>query len=137
MNHTQPNYLWLSILMGFALLFMASVPAQQTGDWIAPKEADKIKNPVEENAEGTVVGQKLYNNMCVVCHGSKGKGDGAAGVYLKPKPTNLTTSKVQEQTDGAIYWKITQGRAPMASYKGLLNEEQRWQLVNYMRKLAK
>lgn len=137
MNHSHSNYLRISILMGFAILLIASIPIQQKGDWKAPKEADAIKNPLREKNDAALEGQKLYTNMCVICHGKKGKGDGAAGVNLNPRPTNLITSKVQEQTDGAIYWKITEGRAPMASYKSILTEEQRWQLVNYMRKLAK
>jgi len=44
---------------------------------------------------------------------------------------------VQNQSDGAIYWKITNGNPPMASYKETLTEEQRWQLVNYIRELKR
>ena len=82
-------------------------------------------------------GKKLYNQMCAVCHGAKGKGDGVAGAALNPKPTNFTSASVQAQTDGAIFWKITEGRSPMASYKTILKEEQRWQLVNYLRTFKK
>ena len=39
--------------------------------------------------------------------------------------------------DGAIFWKITNGRPPMASYKLALKDSQRWQLVNYIRELGK
>ncbi|NDP22118.1 MAG: cytochrome c [Paludibacter sp.] len=123
--------------MGFAFLLIASIPIQQKEHWEAPKEADLIKNPFRDNPGATLAGQKLYTNMCVVCHGNKGKGDGTAGVYLKPRPTNLISTKTQEHSDGAIYWKITEGKAPMPSHKSLLTEEQRWQLVNYIRKLAK
>ena len=55
---------------------------------------------------------------------------------LKPRPGNFTKDAVQLQTDGAIYWKMTEGRAPMASYKTALTEQQRWQLVNYIRQLG-
>ncbi len=137
MNRTKSNYLKISILIGFSFLLIATIPIQQKGDWKAPKEADALKNPFKENSEATLAGQKLYTSMCVICHGNKGKGDGAAGVNLNPRPTNLISTKVQEQTDGAIYWKLTEGRAPMASYKTALSEEQRWQLVNYIRKLKK
>ncbi len=58
-----------------------------------------------------------------------------AGVALKPRPANLTTSSVQSQTDGALFWKLSTGRTPTASRKEILNENQRWEIVNYIRKL--
>jgi mono/diheme cytochrome c family protein len=105
--------------------------------WKAPAAAKNISNPLTNNSDATAEGKKLYTNMCVVCHGNKGRGDGIAGMTLKPKPSNLTQSLVQDQTDGEIFWKITEGRAPMASYKEILSQEQRWQLVNYLRLLKK
>lgn len=105
--------------------------------WKAPASAKNITNPLKSNSEATAEGKKLYENMCVVCHGNKGKGDGIAGMTLKPRPANLTQALVQDQTDGEIYWKVTEGRAPMASYKELLTEQQRWQLVNYIRTFKK
>ena len=105
--------------------------------WVAPKSADKLKNPLKDNATATNEGKKLYTQMCAVCHGPKGKGDGMAGAALNPRPSNFTSEKVQAQTDGAIYWKITEGRSPMASYKAVLKDNQRWQLVNYIRTFNK
>ncbi|WP_221405279.1 c-type cytochrome [Roseivirga seohaensis] len=110
---------------------------QQKGPWKSPKEADGLKNPFVDNTTELLKGKKLYNQMCAVCHGAKGKGDGVAGAALNPKPTNFTSASVQAQTDGAIFWKITEGRSPMASYKTILKEEQRWQLVNYLRTFKK
>lgn len=127
----------MQFLVGCTLVFLTLASMQQRADWKAPPEADTLKNPVKGSAEATLAGKELYNRMCVICHGNKGKGDGAAGAALNPRPSNLTTTNVQQQTDGAIYWKITEGRAPMASYKSSLTEEQRWQLVNYMRQIAR
>lgn len=106
-------------------------------DWIAPKEADQIENPLKGNVDATKAGKKLYQQQCVVCHGDSGKGDGVAGLALNPKPASFKSEEVQNETDGAIFWKITTGRPPMAAYKDLLTEEQRWQLVNYIRTLSK
>jgi len=105
--------------------------------WKAPASAKNISNPLKNNPKATEAGKALFTNMCVVCHGNKGKGDGIAGMTLKPRPANLTQALVQDQTDGEIYWKMTEGRAPMASYKDILTDEQRWQLVNYIRVLKK
>jgi mono/diheme cytochrome c family protein len=106
-------------------------------NWIAPKSADAIKNPLKGKVSATTEGKKLFTQMCAICHGTKGKGDGMAGMSLTPRPTNFTKDNVQSQTDGAIYWKITQGKAPMASYKSALKSNQRWQLVNYIRTFKK
>ena len=75
--------------------------------------------------------------MCFVCHGPKGKGDGMAGAGLTPKPTDLTSEAVQSQSDGAIFWKIAEGRSPMASYKSSIPEKKRWEIINYIRTLKK
>ena len=109
----------------------------QNSTWKAPKEADELKNPLAENGAELIKGKKLYNQMCAVCHGAKGKGDGVAGAALNPKPTNFTMANVQAQTDGALFWKLSEGRTPMASYKNTLKEDQRWQLVNYLRTFKK
>ena len=114
---------------GFSVLENGSVQ----NEWKVPVEADKITNPLKGIATASVEGKKLYIQMCTVCHGEKGKGDGVAGISLQPKPGNFTTPKVQGQTDGALFWKITEGRPPMAKYKDILTENQRWQLVNYIR----
>jgi mono/diheme cytochrome c family protein len=120
----------------FCLSFI-SVNQVQDGAWVAPKEADSIKNPLKDNALAITKGKALYNQMCVVCHGAKGKGDGAAGANLKPKPTDFTSAASQSQSDGALYWKLTEGKKLMASYKKILKDEQRWQVVDYMRDLEK
>ena len=101
--------------------------------WIAPKDADTIENPFNGNKDIIKKGKKLYTQMCVICHGIKGKGDGVAGAALSPKPSNFTLKELQSQTDGALFWKLNNGNAPMAGYKDMLSKEQRWQLVNYIR----
>ena len=105
--------------------------------WKAPVSANDLTNPYKGNAAETAKGKVLYMQMCSVCHGNKGKGDGVAGVNLKPRPADHTSAQVQDQTDGALFWKMTNGNPPMASYKSILNDEQRWDLVNFIRTLKK
>ncbi|MDG2431130.1 cytochrome c [Flavobacterium sp.] len=107
----------------------------QQKKWVAPATADKIVNPLKDDGNAAASGKKLYTAMCFVCHGPKGKGDGVAGAGLTPKPTNLTSVEVQSQSDGAIFWKIAEGRAPMASYKNSIPEKKRWEIINYIRTL--
>lgn len=121
----------MKITLTLLLISVALVANAQT--WVAPKSADTIENPFKDNKDAVKSGKKLFTSMCVICHGFKGKGDGVAGAALSPKPANFTLKAIQEQTDGALFWKLTNGKAPMAAYKDMLTEEQRWQLVNYLR----
>src|ERR1035441_33599 len=119
---------------GVALLLSAGIEKQAT-PWVAPSYADTIKNPLAGDAQSVADGKKLYGQYCAVCHGDKGKGDGIAAAGLNPKPANHTAEKVQSQTDGAIFWKTTTGRPPMAGYEKTFTATQRWALVNYIRTL--
>lgn len=129
----------IALVFVFALAFVISENdlMAQNGNWTTPKSADSYKNPYKNNQNATLAGKKLYNQFCAICHGNKGKGDGMAGMALKPRPADFTKSIVQNQTDGAIYWKLTEGKAPMAAYKETLTEEQRWKVVNFIRSLDK
>jgi mono/diheme cytochrome c family protein len=104
------------------------------GEWVAPASADTAKNPLKGNIASIAEGKKIYAKYCVVCHGEKGKGDGIAAAGLTPRPADHSSEKIQKQSDGALFWKITTGRPPMASYK-TFSLEQRWQVVNYIRTL--
>lgn len=122
------------------LMIALTVPIEETfgqSSWTAPKSANSLKNPLKADKTATDSGKSLYKLYCAICHGDKGKGDGMAGMSLKPRPANFTKEAFFKQSDGAIYWKLTEGKAPMASYKTVLTEEQRWQLVNYITTLKK
>ena len=127
----------LVLIDGGIVLLTSAMAVQTPATWVAPKEADALNNPVKDDAAATKAGKDLYATYCTACHGAKGKGNGPAAAALTPKPSDHTSAKVQSQTDGALYWKITNGHPPMASYKGALNDKQRWELVNYIRDLGK
>jgi mono/diheme cytochrome c family protein len=129
---------YLSIVL-FALLFVIgnNVIAQRKS-WAVPEYAKGLKNPFSGNAAATADGKKIYDQMCVLCHGLKGEGNGQAGLTLDVKPANfLEIKNISNETDGEIFWKITAGKPPMSSYDELLTEDQRWKLVNYIRQLNK
>lgn len=98
------------------------------GPWKAPAEAKALKNPEKGTA------QKSAEINCASCHGKSGKGNGPAAAALNPKPADWTSARVQSQTDGEIFWKITNGRGAMPPWKHL-PEKERWELVNYIRTL--
>lgn len=121
------------ITFGFSISKNSSV----IGEWKVPEVANSELNPLKGNVASTGEGKKIFTQMCAVCHGDKGRGDGIGGVSLTPKPANFTIEKIQSQTDGALFWKLSEGRPPMAAYKGSLTSTQRWQLVNYLRTFKK
>lgn len=89
-------------------------------------------------------GKKLFEGeaLCRTCHGDAGKGDGESGKMLDPKPTDLTSAEFQSVSDDYIFWRVStlgsvsgpQGSGMTAFPNG--TEEQRWQLVAYVRSLA-
>ena len=107
----------------------------QQEEWVVPQEETLVENPLSGDEEAWMKGQKLFKKICWTCHGISGEGDGPASLNLNPKPKNLTDPELQKQTDGALFWKMSNGRGAMAPYKMSLTETQRWQLVNYIRTL--
>lgn len=115
------------------VLIGAAVWAGST-EWKAPASAKAVKNPVDA-ALGGKLGQGLFRENCVICHGKAGKGDGEAAAAMKPRPTSLIDRSVQAQTDGELFWKISEGREGMPGWKSI-SEKERWSLVHYIRALA-
>ena len=120
------------ILLCFCLCLISfGVFAQD--NWVAPLDAKEIVNPYSGNQIAAQKGEMLFQKLCWTCHGKSGLGDGPAGKNLKPQPKNFRLNSVQDQSDGELYWKISNGKGMMLPYKHSLSEEQRWQLVNYIR----
>ena len=98
--------------------------------WTPPPDAVAKSNPLAGNADAAAGGRKLFQRHCAECHGND-----ALGAKKKNAPA-LTSDVVQHQSDGALFWKITNGKADgeMPSFSRL-PELQRWQLVLYLRTL--
>jgi mono/diheme cytochrome c family protein len=124
------NILTVATLM-VAFVFNGSLAiAQDFAPWPVPDEAAAVENPVAPTKESLQSGKSLFDLQCKACHGESGKGDGLI------KSANLTTPEFLAQTDGAIHYKIYQGRGVMPSFS-TLPDEQLWDLVNYVRSLSK
>lgn len=120
-------------LLGFALTtsaFCQNPEYQQDAKWQAPAEAASRANPLAGRPETAAGGQKLFRRNCVECHGADGSG------LAKKHAADLKLSSVQQQSDGVLFWKITNGNPDrgMPSFSKL-PELQRWQLVLFLRTL--
>ena len=105
--------------------------------WIAPAWADTLKSPFHDEPLTLAHGEELFSLYCASCHGDSGYGDGAAGGALGEKPANFHDTLVTKQSDGALFWKMSNGRGNMPPFQDVFSVEQRWQLVAYLRKLSK
>ncbi|MCF6213302.1 MAG: cytochrome c [Flavobacteriaceae bacterium] len=121
-------------LIAFVLLSFNSFGQEA---WKAPESATSLINPISaKKAKASAKrGAITFNKFCIVCHGSKGAGDGPGGKSLTPKPANLTSLRVQDQKGGEIFWKISNGKGPMIKWGPIIKESDRWDLVNYIRTL--
>lgn len=121
----------LIALAGFAM--SGQLLAQE---WKAPPTAVHRPNPIPVNANTVALGGKLYAANCLMCHGASGRGDGPGGAALEKKPADLGARiRSTGESDGELFWKISEGKSPMVSWKSL-SETQRWELVNYIRTFA-
>jgi len=126
------------LVLGAVFTLMApDVASQTTTAWKAPARAAGKQSPIPANASSVAAGKKVYVENCESCHGPKGRGDGLLAKDLDRRPGNLANETMWDQTDGELFWKITQGNRPMPAFGDFMAEEPRWQVVSYIRTLAK
>jgi len=124
----------LLIAIGLLLAGVAAATSISENQWQAPAMEAAKKNPVSASRISIAAGQKIYIARCASCHGPSGDGAGRAALELNIQPANLVESR--SQSDGALFWKITNGKKPMPGYGTRLSEADRWSLINYIRTLA-
>ncbi|MFI5377835.1 MAG: c-type cytochrome [Tepidisphaerales bacterium] len=104
-------------------------------DWTAPERAARKKNPITSDAASIGAGKGVYAHNCLPCHGPAGKGDGPSAATSGIVPRDLSKPVIVQQTDGALFWKISEGRRPMPEFETQLPEDERWKVVIYIRTL--
>jgi len=86
--------------------------------------------------EAAEEGAEIFRTNCETCHGPQGHGDGPAGDSLDPKPKDL--AEIQKIAgDDYLFWRISEGKegTSMVAWKGILTEEQIWQVISFIRTL--
>jgi putative copper resistance protein D len=91
-------------------------------------------SPTNYSASSIVQGADRFATHCAACHGRQGRGDGPAGRFFRIKPSDLTADHVYGHTDGDLYWWIGNGmREVMPPFGAVLDEEARWNLIDFVR----
>ncbi len=124
-------------ILVFILTLGTILVQAQSKPWAVPSNKINTKNPLAEDANASKNGKVLYMASCAPCHGNGGKGDGIASAALSIKPANHTSSAIQAEPEGSLFYKISEGRNPMPAYKTVFTEPQRWALVSFIKTLRK
>jgi mono/diheme cytochrome c family protein len=128
----------LKILALVVILLAAGATLVNTArNWSAVSAARRLKNPVPPTAEVIAAAKQDYGEHCRSCHGEKGDGRGEKAPELSVAPGDFTDARtMNSRTDGELFWQITRGRLPMPAFEDKLTDQQRWQLVDYLRTFA-
>ncbi len=134
MKNLLKNNIAFNFLIAVTLIIALSAFVQ-TSKWLAPETANAKKNPLTSDEPTIAAGKIIYGKECASCHGKKGKGDGPSAAALDVPVGDMSSPETQKQSDGSLFWKISEGRKPMPGLKKKLTETQIWQVVIYMRTL--
>ncbi len=120
----------VAILMLLACCAFAQQVKPIDPEWQVPEKAAQQQNPLREKPELAAGGRKVFERNCAQCHGDEKH-------ERKNNAPDLASEAVQQETDGALFWRISNGnsRKGMPSFSSF-PEPQRWQLVLYIRSLS-
>jgi|SRR5579863_2848349 len=125
--------LFVSLLIVIVISIVYAL-THQSREWIVPEEAKQRQNPLTATDSNVRAARDVYFEDCENCHGKTGKGDGPEAHMHDPAPADLSDPlRMKAISDGELFFKISEGHRPMPAFKRKLTEEQRWQLVLFVR----
>lgn len=111
------------------LLLLFAAPLVMGQDWLVPAEEAALTNPSAYTLENVKSGKAIYTLNCKSCHGDPGKNNPLA---LTPLPVDIASEKMQANTEGELFYKISSGKGMMPPFQSTLSEADRWILVNFI-----
>lgn len=137
-------------IAGFALLVLPGILQAAERDPLQPRvppdkiqSAKKEKNPFPATLENIAKGKAIFEGKgtCFNCHGMEGRGEGPASVGLDPSPRNFTNPAFYAvKSDGELMYILkngSPGTAMMPMLGSVINEEEGWLVLLYIRSLGK
>jgi len=118
------------------------------GNSAIPSEYAIITPPTNfESPDAVAAGQAIFIANCVPCHGVFGNGQGTTKPTFGPQPADFTDrAKVDLRTPQYLFWRVSEGGqvepfrsqgSIMPAWKYQLNEQQRWQVISFIRTFAR
>jgi mono/diheme cytochrome c family protein len=113
-------------------------PSPGRSEPIVVPDADKsLKNPVPDVPEAVESGRNLFASQCAMCHGTKADGRGDLARDMKiAVPSLADPQRQKKRTDGEWFYIIGHGHKDMPPEKRLA-DQQKWEIVRYLRSLLK
>ena len=141
MNTSRAFSIWaIAVVLATAPAAMAQAapPQEKKPECKVPEEAAKVENPVKAEAGSIREGRRMYDTQCALCHGKAGdgKGDLVESMGLKLRDYR-DPAALKDMTDGALFHVLKKGCEQMPGEEGRIKENQLWNLVNYIRSLAR
>lgn len=137
----------LALVLAIAFVFLTVLSAQQkqTAQKVSPPslaaipaDAAKQSNPVKSSPESLARAKKWWNVDCAMCHGKDGNGKTDMAADMKLKLADFTDpNSLKDRTDGELFYIIKNGHEEMPPEGSRVKPEENWDLVNYVRSLAK
>jgi mono/diheme cytochrome c family protein len=139
----------ISLVLPALFLIFCAAAAQQTPTQSAnqpnttayaaiPVEAARQANPVKPGPESIARAKKWWTIDCAMCHGADGNGKGDTAKEMKLNIVDFTApNTLKDRTDGEIFYIIKTGHQDMPPEGQRVKTEENWDLVNYVRSLAK
>ncbi len=135
--------IWVStgVLLAAFLAWIAVIAFPEDRSILGIKAHEQIDYnllPYNSSLANLERGRSYYIQLCALCHGADGSGNGEYSYRMVPKPSNLVSSVIGEKTDEELSAVIRDGIAgtAMQGWKNSLNEIQRKQIIDYIRYLA-
>jgi hypothetical protein len=122
-RHIMARYIFILILQLYSFTLMAQ-------GWVVPEDKKGKLSPFVFNEATRKSGERLYNINCLSCHGTPGKGN---FITLVPPSGDPATEKIQRNSDGEIFYKVTTGRGPMPSFKNAFSADDTWNIISFLR----
>lgn len=99
-------------------------------DWVVPDDRKGRLSTFPFTDDTRKEGEKLYQVNCHSCHGDPGRNNFIA---LQPPPGDPATEKIQRNSDGEIFHKVSAGRGQMPSFRSVLTTDEIWKVVSFIR----
>jgi len=129
------------VLVGFSASSQETkkpVEERPADEFKIPPEAAKQVNPVKLGPSSLAQGMRFYGFDCAMCHGKEGNGKGElAGQKNLKLPDFRDPGVLKDMADGELFYIITRGKGQMPGEEGRLKPERIWDMVNYIRSLAR